>query len=852
MNTLPVHILLVEDNQADARLLQLLLEELGSFPSRWTHAQRLSQAIKQLSESHPDVVLLDLSLPDGHGLNTLTQLQSHGSHLPIIVITGTDDETTALNAMHAGAQDYLVKGRIDGELLRRTLRYSIERKQAEETLRKQAETLQEQAELLDNAHVLIRDAENRIIFWNKGAAKLYGWTKEEALGQVTHILFQTQYPESREAVQQKLLSEGTWEGELIHTRRDGSKLIVASHQVLHRDGQGQPIAVVEVNNDITERKQAEAEIQNQLKRLNSLREIDAAISSSFDIRVTLNIVLRQVIAQLGVDAATILQFHPHMRTLNYVACQGFESSAILLDTKLKLSEGNAGRVVLERKMIHIPDLKASQGMLADKLRSVNADFTEYYGIPLTVKGEIKGVLEIYHRTPLHPDKDWLVFLETLAGQAAIAIDNAQLFEGLQRANAELEERVAQRTAELNKSNLELEHANRAKDEFLATMSHELRTPLNSILGLSESLLENTSGLLNERQQQFLQTIEASGRHLLELINDVLDLSKIEAGKFDYYPQIIEVDALCRSSLAFVREQAVRKSIHLDCVDSRIASDIYADPRRLKQILVNLLTNAVKFTPENGHVILQVHADVESDLVQFSVIDDGIGIAEDDLKLLFRPFVQVDSRLNRHFEGTGLGLALVQKLTDLHGGSVQVASEPGKGSRFTINLPWRKDIIDQQKSAESDSGPRTADRPDKTALSSGDVAERGLILLAEDHPANILTISEYLESHGYRIVTAHDGLEAIEKTREIEPDIILMDIQMPALDGLEATRRLRDDARFASTPIIALTALAMPGDRERCLKAGADEYMSKPVGLKALVQTIETLLQKKMPNSQRGH
>jgi len=625
-------------------------------------------------------------------------------------------------------------------------------------------------------------------------------------------------------------------------RKDGSQFpfMVSVNRIMLPDGNPMTISFFL---DITERKRAEEKIQRQLQRLNGLRAIDAAISSSFDIRVTLDIVLQQVVVQLGVDAAAILLFNPHTQTIEYAASQGFHSN-VLHHTQLKLSEGYAGRAIREHRTVYTPDLLKAGGKLAEAMQLAKEDFVDYYGTPLIAKEEIKGVLEIYHRSPLISDPEWLDLLETLAGQAAIAIDNAQLFDSLQRSNAELEKRVAERTTELHRMNIELEHANRAKNEFLATMSHELRTPLNSILGLAESLQEQRRDPLSDHQQKSLQIIESSGRHLLELINDILDLSKIEAGKFDYFPQIIAVDELCQASLAFVREQVIRKFITVTYQEEMAVSKIYADPRRLKQILVNLLTNAVKFTPNHGRVSLQVRANAEQDRIQFSVIDNGIGIVLEDLRQLFIPFAQVDSSLTREYEGTGLGLALVQKLTDLHGGSVDVESELGKGSRFTINLPLGKAMVVDHEVIESDGKLLINKQVERTSKLIEESVSRGTILLAEDNMANILTIGDYLESHGYQIVVAHDGLEAIEKAEEINPNIILMDIQMPVMDGLKAMRRLRADIRFASTPIIVLTALAMPGDRERCLEAGANEYLSKPVGLKALVKAISQLLSQK--------
>jgi PAS domain S-box-containing protein len=599
-------------------------------------------------------------------------------------------------------------------------------------------------------------------------------------------------------------------------------------------------ALAEIGGNAIHRLRLYEHTIRQLERLDALRKIDLAISSSFDLRVSLNIVLEQVLRQLEVDAAAVLVMIPDTGRLEFAEGRGFLTRHIDT-TSLHLGEDYAGQAALEQRVIHIGNLAGNSDRPARQKMLTDEGFLSYFGVPLIAKGKVNGVLEIFHRSPLNPNMEWLNFLDSLGWQTAVAIDNANLFETLQRSNIELEHRVAERTNELNRANTELERANRAKDEFLASMSHELRTPLNSILGLSESLLEQRRGPLNEHQQKSLQIIESSGAHLLELINDVLDLSKIEAGMLEYYPQVVEVDTLCRSSLAFVKEQALRKSLDLNYEADQAVSKIYADPRRLKQILVNLLSNAVKFTPNNGRVTLQVYADTEQDLIQLSIIDNGVGIAPEDLKQLFQPFVQVDSRLNRQFEGTGLGLALVQKLTDLHGGSIQVESEIGKGSRFTINLPWGKKMVAQQEIMESGSVLLTHEKSGKSDVPSKKASGHGVVLLAEDNTANTLTIGEYLKSHDYTIINAHNGLEAIQRAEETIPDIILMDIQMPVMDGLEAMRRLRENPRFQSTPIIALTALAMPGDRERCLEAGANEYMRKPVGLKKLLYTINNFL-----------
>jgi len=387
---------------------------------------------------------------------------------------------------------------------------------------------------------------------------------------------------------------------------------------------------------------------------------------------------------------------------------------------------------------------------------------------------------------------------------------------------------------LRLANVELARAMRMKDEFLANMSHELRTPLNGVLGLSEALQMQTYGALNERQLRALKSIEHSGRHLLSLINDILDLSKIEAGKLEIHLEAVSMMDICQSSLSFVNQPALKKGISLHFLADDSVTTVLADARRLKQILVNLLSNAVKFTPNNGQVTLQVQANAEQGMAELSVIDTGIGIAPEDLPRLFAPFVQVDSSLTRQFEGTGLGLALVKELTELHGGAVRVTSTVGQGSTFTVSIPWLPNPTVPETQDDDETAQPLLEAPSQPQSLQ-------TILLAEDKDLNAAAIGEFLESQGYRIIYAVSGYEAIEKARQYTPDLILMDVQMPELDGLEATRRLRADPRFATVPIIALTALAMTGDRERCLAAGATNYVSKPISLRELADLIQDIL-----------
>lgn len=405
---------------------------------------------------------------------------------------------------------------------------------------------------------------------------------------------------------------------------------------------------------------------------------------------------------------------------------------------------------------------------------------------------------------------------------------------------EAEDKLQNRSNELNETNAKLAKALRAKDEFLANMSHELRTPLNAILGKSEILHEGIQGPLNEKQAASIRVIEESGRHLLELINDILDLAKIESGKIDLDIQTVSIRGLCENSLQFVRQLAHKKQIKLQANISPTLKTCRADERRLKQILINLLSNAVKFTPNEGEVGLNISEDAEREVIQFQVWDSGIGISPEDMKRLFQPFVQLDSSLARSHEGTGLGLSLVYQLTEMHGGSVSLESQAGVGSCFTVTLPENP-----QTNFETVQLQAKTDQLKYGRLLTGrlpTVPGKGpRILLVEDNETNIEMISEYLPVWGYRLLVARSGTAAMTQAYEEKPDLILMDIQIPEMDGLTAVRQLRQDEQFKHVPIIALTALAMQGDREQCLEAGANEYLSKPVQLRQLVFLIDQLL-----------
>jgi len=679
---------------------------------------------------------------------------------------------------------------------------------------------------------------------------------------------------------------------------------------------------------------------------------------------------------------------------------------------------NLKRMLETGQPIVVPDTQSSPNWIATK---TSGSIRSYMSAPIQRSGKTIGFINLNSSLAGFYNDEHASRLLIFASHASIAIENAILFENAQKeinerikaeqalqetlnelevrvqqrtsqlmqineqltqelklrnqAEAALQEerqmlamRVEERTAELSAANAELAKTARMKDAFLASMSHELRTPLNAILNISESLQEAVYGELTEAQSRSVRTIEESGRHLLALINDILDISKIGAGKFELLNDVVSVKALCESSVLLVENAASKKQLMIDTSIDPEAKTVWGDQRRLKQVLVNLLSNAVKFTPPGGAVGVMVRTDAARQQIKFIVWDTGIGIPEDGLKLLFKPFVQLDNSLARQFEGTGLGLALAYHIVELHGGGIAVQSEIGKGSQFIVTLNWKGNagiepdgrvengtavqplpseqpfsdaitlvgqylnelgmetryewllkgtkplnetfpfneilvvdihllsnrknlaqslqemggkyywpiivIAPRQDLAQIDLAglPRNIgvlhppfDRkdlrtlikrisPDGTAslISKATIyrerelsrlAQQPMILIADDNETSRRVYFDYLTIKGYRVTLACDGAEAIERAREYKPDMILMDIQMPGIDGLEAISRIRSDDRIKHIPIVALTALAMPQDRTLCLNAGANGYLSKPIGLDELVAAIQKQLNK---------
>jgi CheY-like chemotaxis protein/anti-sigma regulatory factor (Ser/Thr protein kinase) len=387
---------------------------------------------------------------------------------------------------------------------------------------------------------------------------------------------------------------------------------------------------------------------------------------------------------------------------------------------------------------------------------------------------------------------------------------------------------------MQESNRELARANSLKSEFLANMSHELRTPLNAIIGFSELLLDPGFGTLNDDQRGYASDIHASGRHLLGLINDILDLSKIEAGKMHLAREVFEVGPVAEEAVALLRVEAARKGLtlqtRLDHPDDRLD----ADRSKVKQILSNLLSNAVKFTPAAGRVTLAVRRAGEAAL--FVVEDTGIGIRPEDQERIFEAFTQVDGSLARQYQGTGLGLTLVRRFVELHGGRLSLESEPDRGSRFLVEIPGLLGSASGETAAPEAGEADPGGPADAAGAPAGD-----LVLVIEDPPSSLKGLRAILHGRGHRVVACRSAAEALDALKFLRPRLILTDVRPPGAGGLEAVRALRAAPGTRGVPIVALASSAGPEERARAREAGCADVLNRPLEPDTVLELLARLL-----------
>lgn len=534
-----------------------------------------------------------------------------------------------------------------------------------------------------------------------------------------------------------------------------------------------------------------AELARKVDELEALRAVGEAVSSSLDVDDVLNTIAEHAVALSGTDGGSIMEYEEADRSFLVRSVYRTDADVVerLRSIRIGIDESLVGRAAKERRPIVVPDLAAVP--LDPHLRILyDGGWRSLVAVPMIREGRVVGSLIVRRRTTGDFTGETVDLLETFASQSTLALLNARLFRELQR------------------QSMELEVAGRHKSEFLASMSHELRTPLNAVLGFSEVLLERMFGDINERQEEYLRDIHGSGKHLLELLNEILDLSKVEAGRMELEYTSFDLCELLDEAAGMLRDRAAARGVALR-VECSSDATIYSDPLRLKQIVLNLMTNAVKFTGEGGSVV--VRAERRATETEITVTDTGIGVPEEDLDRIFESFQQGGRGASRE-EGTGLGLTLSRRLVELLGGRMWLESEVGVGSTFGFSVP--------------SGDPAHDDVEHRTYV--------GHVVVIEDDRPSLDLFTAYASGASLRVTPARDGQAGLAAVRETRPDAVLLDIRLPGVDGWAVLQALKADPETRSIPVVIVSIV---DERSRGVALGAADYLVKPVSREALLGAL---------------
>jgi signal transduction histidine kinase/CheY-like chemotaxis protein len=557
------------------------------------------------------------------------------------------------------------------------------------------------------------------------------------------------------------------------------------------------------NDMLAQIEKRDAALTRLSNNLNQLYRLSTSMQEPLSLQEQLTRVLEGARQVVVIDRFYIWAVVPEAQKLRALAGAGFseDESKGFEGAEIPLAEAGAMEKAYREGVALVfnaanplpPELRLKPPYSA--MKAIRAK--SFLVIPMIARGQTVGLLTADNKWTRAPIESQTVdLLQIFASHAAVAVENARLFR-------EIEEKSQQ-----------LEVASRHKSEFLANMSHELRTPLNAIIGYSEMLQEEAHELEQDSFVADLQKINGAGKHLLELINGVLDLSKVEAGKMELYLETFSVRAMVDDVVPLIQPLAEKNGNRLDIHITQNVGAMRSDLTKVRQSLFNLLSNACKFT-EQGTVALTVARETApaGDSLVFTVRDTGIGMTSEQMGRLFQEFSQADADTSRKYGGTGLGLALSRRLCRMMGGDIEAASEPGRGSTFTITLPAN---ADDAKTSSTARGERRAD-----ALAGA----RGTVLVIDDEPAVRELMQRFLVKEGFRVATATDGEEGLRLARELRPDVITLDVMMPGMDGWAVLSTLKAEPELAAIPVIMLTIV---DDKNQGYALGAEEYLTKPV------------------------
>jgi PAS domain S-box-containing protein len=738
--------------------------------------------------------------------------------------------------------------------------------------KKSEERIIYQAMLLDevNDAIIASDKSGKITSWNPAAERLYGWKAQEVLGLPFDEVVQFGFSGiTREKLREELERENFWRGEIVNYSKDGKELNIDSSIAVVRDLNGNPTGSVAINRDITEQKKNELAIRRQNKRLSVINKTALAVKDVLDVGEILNKGITNLSDSEDILAAVayLLQGrayeqldinHDDIRseTMELAASLGFDGSCENNGPAkmLSLSEGVFVDIIRKGEAQIVTDI-ASLGEVGNAFKRKN--ISSFIAAPIVGTRKTYGIMLVAAKEGgsfAQIDAEFLTMISRIVGAA---VENALLYKDVLEKSKELEDSneqlsisktwLEEANAQLVQVNQQLEDASRLKSQFLANMSHELRTPLNSIIGFTNLILTDETQPLTSEQKEGLEIVLRNAKNLLSLINDILDLSKIEAGRMTISPEEFDIAAIVKDALMIVEPLVGNKPVRLLYEIDPSIPLLHSDSSRLKQIVLNLLSNAVKFTDE-GHVKVTVRT-VENNFISLDVEDTGAGIPAEYLELVFEEFRQLDGSSTRKHGGTGLGLAISRKLAHMLGGDLTVRSEVGKGSTFTLTLP----II--YRASESGPGFGTEKQPGvaesqqqnskvnetTTESSNGQLSpfssQSPLIVCVDDDSEVLLLLRNHLISEGFEFYGVRDSRYAIEAIRQYKPVLVTLDIMMPHKDGWQILQEMKSDPDLKNIPVVIHTVV---DNKALAISLGAESYLMKPVEPDRIISAVRNL------------